>query len=72
VYGDPKSVPVSEDFPLSATNPYGRTKLMIEEILRVRNAQAARARTRAARVRARKGSHASAYDGRRVSPCHIR
>ena len=34
VYGDPKSVPIREDFPLSATNPYGRTKLMIEEILR--------------------------------------
>ncbi len=34
VYGDPASVPISEDFPLSATNPYGRTKLMIEEILR--------------------------------------
>lgn len=34
VYGMPKSVPISEDFPLSATNPYGRTKLFIEEILR--------------------------------------
>ncbi|MBQ2714191.1 MAG: UDP-glucose 4-epimerase GalE [Clostridia bacterium] len=34
VYGTPKSVPICEDFPLSATNPYGRTKLMIEEILR--------------------------------------
>jgi UDP-glucose 4-epimerase len=34
VYGDPASVPIHEDFPLSATNPYGRTKLMIEEILR--------------------------------------
>ena len=34
VYGDPASVPIREDFPLSATNPYGRTKLMIEEILR--------------------------------------
>lgn len=34
VYGTPKRVPVSEDFPLQATNPYGRTKLMIEEILR--------------------------------------
>lgn len=33
VYGDPRSVPITEDFPLSATNPYGRTKLMIEEIL---------------------------------------
>lgn len=34
VYGLPKSVPISEDFPLSATNPYGKTKLFIEEILR--------------------------------------
>jgi UDP-glucose-4-epimerase GalE len=34
VYGDPVSVPIREDFALSATNPYGRTKLMIEEILR--------------------------------------
>ena len=34
VYGDPASVPIREDFPLSATNPYGRTKLVIEEILR--------------------------------------
>ena len=33
VYGDPHTVPIKEDFPLSATNPYGRTKLMIEEIL---------------------------------------
>ena len=34
VYGDPASVPITEDFPLSATNPYGRTKLMIEDMLR--------------------------------------
>ena len=34
VYGDPASMPIQEDFPLSATNPYGRTKLMIEDILR--------------------------------------
>ncbi len=34
VYGDPASVPITEDFPLSATNPYGKTKLFIEEILR--------------------------------------
>jgi UDP-glucose 4-epimerase len=34
VYGDPASVPIREDFPLNATNPYGRTKLFIEEILR--------------------------------------
>jgi UDP-glucose 4-epimerase len=34
VYGDPQSVPIREDFPLSVTNPYGRSKLMIEDILR--------------------------------------
>jgi UDP-glucose 4-epimerase len=34
VYGDPASVPIREDFPLSATNPYGQTKLMIENMLR--------------------------------------
>ena len=34
VYGDPHAVPIREDFPLKATNPYGRTKLMIEEVLR--------------------------------------
>ena len=33
VYGVPKSVPITEDFPLSTTNPYGETKLMIERIL---------------------------------------
>jgi len=33
VYGDPASVPILEDFPTHATNPYGRTKLMTEEIL---------------------------------------
>ncbi|BBP45280.1 UDP-glucose 4-epimerase [Thiosulfatimonas sediminis] len=34
VYGDPASVPISEDFPLSTTNPYGASKLMVENILR--------------------------------------
>lgn len=33
VYGDPASVPITEDFPLSTTNPYGTTKLFIERIL---------------------------------------
>ena len=33
VYGDPHALPIKEDFPLSVTNPYGRTKLMLEEIL---------------------------------------
>lgn len=34
VYGDPKTVPITEEFPLSTTNPYGSTKLIIENILR--------------------------------------
>jgi UDP-glucose 4-epimerase len=34
VYGDPQTMPILEDFPLSATNPYGRSKLIIEDILR--------------------------------------
>ncbi|MGD0820260.1 MAG: UDP-glucose 4-epimerase GalE [Desulfomonilia bacterium] len=34
VYGNPASVPIREDFPLGPTNPYGRTKLMIEEIFK--------------------------------------
>ncbi|WP_263768462.1 UDP-glucose 4-epimerase GalE [Propionivibrio soli] len=33
VYGDPASVPIREDFPRSATNPYGASKLIIEDIL---------------------------------------
>lgn len=34
VYGNPKTVPITEDFPLSTTNPYGTTKLMLEQILK--------------------------------------
>ncbi|PID33097.1 UDP-glucose 4-epimerase GalE [Candidatus Saccharibacteria bacterium] len=34
VYGDPTKLPLTEDMPLSATNPYGQTKLMIEQILK--------------------------------------
>lgn len=34
VYGNPKKVPIKEDFPLNATNPYGQTKLMIEQMLK--------------------------------------
>lgn len=33
VYGNPAKLPITEDFPLSTTNPYGSTKLMIEQIL---------------------------------------
>ena len=34
VYGDPDSVPISEDFPLRTTNPYGQTKLVVEQMCR--------------------------------------
>lgn len=34
VYGDPATVPINEDFPLQATNPYGRSKLIVEDFLR--------------------------------------
>jgi len=34
VYGDPATLPITEEFPLSATNPYGRSKLVIEEVLK--------------------------------------
>jgi UDP-glucose 4-epimerase len=34
VYGQPQRVPITEDFPLTAANPYGRSKLMVEDILR--------------------------------------
>ncbi|MEZ4132924.1 NAD-dependent epimerase/dehydratase family protein, partial [Salmonella enterica] len=33
VYGEPASLPIREDFPLSATNPYGQSKLMMEQVL---------------------------------------
>ncbi len=34
VYGDPRKLPLTEEHPLSATNPYGRSKLMVEDMLR--------------------------------------
>ena len=34
VYGNPSKMPITEDFPLSTTNPYGTTKLMLEQILK--------------------------------------
>ncbi len=49
VYGDPASVPIREHFPRSATNPYGRSKLMIEDILG--DLHRADARWRLARLR---------------------
>lgn len=38
VYGNPSSVPIKENFPLQVTNPYGQTKLMVEDVLRDLNA----------------------------------
>jgi UDP-glucose 4-epimerase len=49
VYGDPAELPIREDAPLTATNPYGRSKLMIEEILA--DLAAAEASWRIARLR---------------------
>ena len=49
VYGDPHTVPIKESFPTATTNPYGRTKLMIEEILM--DVQAADPSWRIARLR---------------------
>jgi len=34
VYGNPQQMPIPEDAPLSAVNPYGRTKLLVEDMLR--------------------------------------
>ena len=63
VYGDPASVPIREDFPVAPTNPYGRSKLMVEEILR--EAAAADPRWRVALLRYFNpvGAHASGLIG---------
>jgi UDP-glucose 4-epimerase len=49
VYGDPAELPIREDFPRSATNPYGRSKLIVEDILA--DLQAAETDWRIARLR---------------------
>ena len=63
VYGDPASVPIREDFPVAPTNPYGRSKLMVEDILR--EAAAADPRWRVALLRYFNpvGAHASGLIG---------
>ncbi len=63
VYGDPASVPISEDFPLPVTNPYGRSKLMVEEILRDLQASDARWRIALLRYFNPVGAHASGIIG---------
>jgi UDP-glucose 4-epimerase len=63
VYGDPASVPINENFPLSATNPYGRSKLMIEEILRDLHVSDKRWNTILLRYFNPAGAHASGLIG---------
>lgn len=69
VYGLPKTVPIKEDFPLSTTNPYGETKLMIERILK--DTVAANPKLSACVLRYFNpiGAHESGYIGE--DPCGI-
>src|SRR5690606_12215581 len=69
VYGKPKSVPISEDFPLHAANPYGRTKLMIEEMLRDLYASDSRWSIATLRYFNPVGAHSSGLIGE--DPCGI-
>ncbi|WPL16194.1 UDP-glucose 4-epimerase [Thiorhodovibrio winogradskyi] len=63
VYGDPKQLPITEDSPLSTTNPYGRTKWMIEDILRDLAAADARWQMTLLRYFNPVGAHASGLIG---------
>lgn len=63
VYGDPPSLPIREDFPLSATNPYGQTKLMGETILRDLGAADAQWQTACLRYFNPVGAHESGRIG---------
>ncbi len=63
VYGEPESVPITEHFPLSAANPYGQTKLMIENILRDLSAADARWQASILRYFNPVGAHKSALIG---------
>lgn len=67
VYGDSASVPISEDFPLQVTNPYGRSKLMVEEILRDLYASYTRWRIALLRYFNPVGAHASGIIGEGLS-----
>lgn len=69
VYGDPAELPIREDFPRSATNPYGRSKLIVEDILA--DLQIAEPDWRIARLRYFNpvGAHASGLIGE--DPCGI-
>lgn len=63
VYGDLTSVPINEDFPLQVTNPYGRSKLIVGEILRDLYASDARWRIAILRYFNPVGAHASGIIG---------
>ena len=63
VYGDPLKLPLTEDHPLSSTNPYGRSKLMIEEMLRDLKASDSSWRIGILRYFNPVGAHASALIG---------
>jgi UDP-glucose 4-epimerase len=63
VYGQPERLPITEDAPLSATNPYGQTKLMGEQILRDLGAAEAGWQTAALRYFNPVGAHASGRIG---------
>ena len=63
VYGDPDTLPIREDAPLRATNPYGRTKLFIEDILRDANIADKRWQTLILRYFNPIGAHASGRIG---------
>ena len=63
VYGDPQRLPITEDCPLSATNPYGQTKLMGETILRDLGAADAQWQTACLRYFNPVGAHASGLIG---------
>lgn len=63
VYGNPHTVPIMENFPLSATNPYGKTKLFIEDILRDLSAADSRFNIALLRYFNPIGAHASGIIG---------
>ena len=63
VYGDPQRLPLTEDHPLSATNPYGRSKLMVEDMLRDLQASDAAWRIGILRYFNPVGAHASGLIG---------
>ncbi|MEI6299863.1 MAG: UDP-glucose 4-epimerase GalE [Betaproteobacteria bacterium] len=63
VYGDPHSVPIREEFPLVPTNPYGRSKLMVEDMLRDLAASDAQWRIGLLRYFNPVGAHASGILG---------